>query len=48
MSTMRAVVLREKGGPEVLTVEDVPTPVPGPEEDRLKSSPTRTDKPIAP
>ena len=29
---MRAVVLREYGGPEVLQVEDVPDPVPGPEE----------------
>jgi putative PIG3 family NAD(P)H quinone oxidoreductase len=29
---MRAVVLRQFGGPEVLTFEDVPEPVPGPEE----------------
>jgi putative PIG3 family NAD(P)H quinone oxidoreductase len=29
---MRAVVLRAHGGPEVLTFEDVPAPVPGPEE----------------
>ena len=29
---MRAVVLRTYGGPEVLTIEDVPDPVPGPEE----------------
>ena len=29
---MRAVVLREKGGPEVLRVEEVPDPVPGPDE----------------
>jgi NADPH2:quinone reductase len=29
---MRAVVLEEKGGPEVLRVRDVPEPVPGPEE----------------
>ena len=29
---MRAVVLREHGGPEVLQVEDVPDPEPGPEE----------------
>ncbi len=29
---MRAVVLREYGGPEVLRVEDVPEPVAGPEE----------------
>ena len=29
---MRAVVLQETGGPEVLTVMEVPTPVPGPEE----------------
>lgn len=29
---MRAVVLNEKGGPEVLTIEDVPAPSPGPEE----------------
>lgn len=29
---MRAIVLTEKGGPEVLRVADVPAPVPGPEE----------------
>lgn len=29
---MRAVVLRSRGGPDVLTFEDVPDPVPGPEE----------------
>lgn len=29
---MRAVVLREYGGPEVLRVEEVPDPVPGPDE----------------
>jgi len=29
---MRAVVLHEHGGPEVLRVEEVPDPVPGPEE----------------
>lgn len=29
---MRAVVLRSHGGPEVLTIEDVPTPVPAPDE----------------
>lgn len=29
---MRAVVLREKGGPEVLTIEQVPDPTPGPDE----------------
>lgn len=29
---MRAVVLRDKGGPEVLGIEDVPDPVPGPDE----------------
>ncbi len=29
---MRAVVLESKGGPEVLTIRDVPDPVPGPEE----------------
>lgn len=29
---MRAVVLRSHGGPEVLTIEDVPDPVPGPDE----------------
>jgi putative PIG3 family NAD(P)H quinone oxidoreductase len=29
---MRAIVLTEKGGPEVLRVADVPEPVPGPEE----------------
>jgi putative PIG3 family NAD(P)H quinone oxidoreductase len=29
---VRAVVLRTHGGPEVLTIEDVPPPVPGPDE----------------
>lgn len=29
---MRAIVLTEKGGPEVLRVQDVPEPAPGPEE----------------
>jgi putative PIG3 family NAD(P)H quinone oxidoreductase len=29
---MRAIVLTEKGGPEVLRVQEVPDPVPGPEE----------------
>ncbi len=29
---MRAVVLRSHGGPEVLTIEDVPDPSPGPED----------------
>ena len=29
---MRAIVLRSHGGPEVLTPEDVPDPVPGPDE----------------
>ncbi|MGI9646561.1 MAG: NAD(P)H-quinone oxidoreductase [Ilumatobacteraceae bacterium] len=29
---MRAVVLRSKGGPEVLTIEDVPDPLPGPDQ----------------
>ncbi len=29
---MRAVVLRDHGGPEVLTVEEIPDPVPGPDD----------------
>ena len=29
---MRAVVLRSHGGPEVLTFEDAPVPMPGPDE----------------
>ncbi len=29
---MRAVVLKENGGPEVLTIEEIPPPKPGPEE----------------
>lgn len=33
---MKAVVLREKGGPEKLKVEEVPTPEPGPNEVRVK------------
>jgi hypothetical protein len=32
MQTMRAVVLRGHGGPEVLTFEEIPAPNPGPEE----------------
>ena len=34
--TMRAMVLREHGGPEVLHVEDVPRPEPGPGEVRVR------------
>jgi NADPH:quinone reductase-like Zn-dependent oxidoreductase len=30
MAVMKAVVIREAGGPEVLTVETVPIPIPGP------------------
>lgn len=33
---MKAVVLREKGGPEKLKIEEVPTPEPGPGEVRVK------------
>jgi NADPH:quinone reductase-like Zn-dependent oxidoreductase len=33
---MRAVTLRKHGGPEVLTVEDLPTPEPGPGEVRVR------------
>ncbi len=33
---MKAVVLREKGGPEKLKIEEVPTPEPGPDEVRVK------------
>jgi NADPH:quinone reductase-like Zn-dependent oxidoreductase len=33
---MRAVVLTEEGGPEVLTVQDVPVPTPGPGEVRVR------------
>ena len=33
---MRAVVLRRHGGPEVLTIEDVPEPIPGPDEVRVR------------
>ena len=33
---MRAVVLREHGGPEVLKVEEIPTPTPGPGEVRVR------------
>ena len=32
VAIMRAVVLREHGGPEVLQIEDVPSPVPGPDQ----------------
>lgn len=33
---MRAVVIREHGGPEVLRVEEIPAPVPGPGEVRVR------------
>ena len=33
---MRAVVLREHGGPEVLKVEEIATPEPGPGEVRVR------------
>jgi len=33
---MRAIVLEEKGGPEVLQIKDVPEPQPGPEELQVK------------
>lgn len=33
---MRAVVLRTRGGPEVLAVEHIPDPVPGPDEVRVR------------
>ncbi|MEN9801481.1 MAG: hypothetical protein RLZ37_606 [Actinomycetota bacterium] len=33
---MRAVVLRTRGGPEVLVIENVPDPVPGPDEVRVR------------
>lgn len=33
---MRAVVLRSHGGPEVLGIEDVPEPIPGPDEVRVR------------
>ena len=34
--TMKAAVMRQHGGPEVLTVEDVPRPVPKAEEVLVK------------
>ena len=43
---MRAVVVTEKGGPEVLVVQEVPDPVPGPEEvlvDVVTSAVNRAD-----
>lgn len=33
---MRAVVLRQHGGPEVLGIEEVPEPIPGPDEVRVR------------
>lgn len=36
MSTMRAIVLRDHGGPEVLRAEDVALPEPGPGEARVR------------
>ena len=32
LALMRAVVLREHGGPEVMTIEEVDDPVPGPDQ----------------
>lgn len=32
MSTMRAIRVHEFGGPEVLSLENVPVPVPGPDQ----------------
>lgn len=43
---MRAIVITEKGGPEVLVVQEVPDPVPGPEEllvDVVTSAVNRAD-----
>ena len=43
---MRAIVIEEKGGPEVLVVQEVPDPVPGPEEvlvDIVTSAVNRAD-----
>lgn len=36
MSTMKAVIFHEYGGPEVLRYEDVPKPLPGPDEVLIK------------
>lgn len=36
MSTMQAVVLREHGGPEVLSLEEIPAPEPAPGEVRVR------------
>jgi NADPH2:quinone reductase len=44
VSGMRAVVLRETGGPEVLTIEEVPDPVPGPDEVVVTSTSTALNR----
>ncbi len=41
---MRAVVLRQTGGPEVLTIENVPEPFPGPEEIVVTSTATALNR----
>jgi len=42
--TMRAIVLDSHGGPEVLTVAEVPEPVPGPEEVRVELAATAVNR----
>jgi NADPH:quinone reductase-like Zn-dependent oxidoreductase len=36
---LKAIVIREFGGPEVLRWEEVPTPTPGPEEVLVRRTP---------
>ena len=46
---MRAVVLRSHGGPDSLTIEDVPDPVGGPEDVvvRVRSTALESRRPVA-
>lgn len=41
---MRAIVLHRHGGPEVLTLQEVPDPVPGPEEVRVQLAATAVNR----
>jgi putative PIG3 family NAD(P)H quinone oxidoreductase len=41
---MRAIVLHDHGGPEVLTLQEVPDPVPGPEEVRVQLAATAVNR----
>ncbi len=41
---MKAVVLEEFGGPEVLTIREIPDPIAGPDEVRIRVSATALNR----